>query len=248
MSKQSLCAIFLLNLCLGALAQTPPPVVLEIGLIDSDSYRGTSPPSRLIVGLELSQDALYKLTHNKATLKGGRFLKGFNSFGLETDNFFEGSGVHTYILELKVEDRIIRQKFEIAVEIEGQTQGVMPETLAENKEYSVLMYIGDQLVASSKKLPTSEPSKKIEVPPPPYQINPYASAAEPDYNVTGVPIFATAIALYQIIKDLTAKKDEDVRPQPIRKKSLITSTFLRSSPDGQVYKVNATITLRTQFR
>jgi hypothetical protein len=248
MSKQSLCAIFLLNLCLGALAQTPPPVVLEIGLIDSDSYRGTSPPSRLIVGLELSQDALYKLTHNKTTLKGGRFLKGFNSFGLETDNFFEGSGVHTYILELKVEDRIIRQKFEIAVEIEGQTQGVMPETLAENKEYSVLMYIGDQLVASSKKLPTSEASKKIEVPPPPYQINPYASAAEPDYNVTGAPIFATAIALYQIIKDLTAKKDEDVRPQPIRKKSLITSTFLRSSPDGQVYKVNATIELRTQFR
>lgn len=248
MSKQSLCAIFLLNLCLGALAQTPPPVVLEIGLIDSDSYRGTSPPSRLIVGLELSQDALYKLTHNKTTLKGGRFLKGFNSFSLETDNFFEGSGVHTYILELKVEDRIIRQKFEIAVEIEGQTQGVMPETLAENKEYSVLMYIGDQLVASSKKLPTSEASKKIEVPPPPYQINPYASAAEPDYNVTGAPIFATAIALYQIIKDLTAKKDEDVRPQPIRKKSLITSTFLRSSPDGQVYKVNATIELRTQFR
>lgn len=248
MSKQSLCAIFLLNLCLGALAQTPPPVVLEIGLIDSDSYRGTSPPSRLIVGLELSQDALYKLTHNKTTLKGGRFLKGFNSFSLETDNFFEGSGVHTYILELKVEDRIIRQKFEIAVEIEGQTQGVMPETLAENKEYSVLMYIGDQLVASSKKLPTSEASKKIEVPPPPYQINPYASAAEPDYNVTGAPIFATAIALYQIIKDLTAKKDEDVRPQPIRKKSLITSTFLRSSPDGQVYKVNVTITLRTQFR
>jgi hypothetical protein len=248
MSKQSLCAIFLLNLCLGALAQTPPPVVLEIGLIDSDSYRDTSPPARLIVGLELSQDAFYKLIHNKATLKGGRFLKGFNSFSLETDNFFEGSGVHTYILELKAENRIIRQKFEIAVEIEGHTQGVMPEILAENKEYSVLMYIGDQLVASSKKLPTSEASKKIEVPPPPYQINPYASAAEPDYNVTGVPIFAAAIALYQTIKDLTAKKDEDVRPQPIRKKSLITSTFLQSNPDGQVYKVNATIELRTQFR
>lgn len=248
MSKLFLYAIFLLNLCLGALAQTPPPVVLEIGLIDSDSYRGTSPPARLIVGLELSQDALYKLIHNKATLKGGRFLKGFNSFSLETDKFFESSGIHTYILELKVENRIIRQEFEIAVEMEDQSPRVTEETPAENKEYSVLMYIGDQLVASSKKLPTSEPSKKIEVPPPPYQINPYASAAEPDYNVTGVPIFATAIALYQTIKDLTAKKDKDVRPQPIRKKSLVTSTFLRSSPDGQVYKVNATIELRTQFR
>ncbi|MEE9502765.1 MAG: hypothetical protein V3V48_11875 [Candidatus Aminicenantaceae bacterium] len=248
MSKLSLCAIFLLNLCLGALAQIPPPVVLEIGLIDSDSYRGTSPPARLIVGLELSQDALYKLIHNKATFKGGRFLKGFNSFSLETDKFFESSGIHTYILELKVENRIIRQEFEIAVEMEDQSPRVTEETPAENKEYSVLMYIGDQLVASSNKLPTSEPSKKIEVPPPPYQINPYASAAEPDYNVTGVPIFATAIALYQTIKDLTAKKDKDVRPQPIRKKSLVTSTFLRSSPDGQVYKVNATIELRTQFR
>jgi len=248
MSKRSLCAIFLLSLSLGALTQTPPPLVLEIGLIDSDSYRGTSPPARLIVGLEMSQVALYKLTHNKTTLKGGRFLKGFNSISLETDNFFEGSGVHAYILELKVENRIIRQEFEIAVEMEDQAPRATKETPAENKEYSVLMYIGDQLVASSKKLPTAEPSKKIEMPPPPYQIDPYASAAEPDYNATGVPIFAAAIALYQTIKDLTAKKEKDERPQPIRKKSLITSTFLRSSPDGQVYKVNATITLRTQFR
>jgi len=248
MSKRSLCAIFLLSLSLGALTQTPPPLVLEIGLIDSDSYRGTSPPARLIVGLEMSQVALYKLTHNKTTLKGGRFLKGFNSISLETDNFFEGSGVHEYILELKVENRIIRQEFEIAVEMEDQAPRATKETPAENKEYSVLMYIGDQLVASSKKLPTAEPSKKIEMPPPPYQIDPYASAAEPDYNATGVPIFAAAIALYQTIKDLTAKKEKDERPQPIRKKSLITSTFLRSSPDGQVYKVNATITLRTQFR
>lgn len=247
MSKRSLCAIFLLSLSLGALTQTPPPLVLEIGLIDSDSYRGTSPPARLIVGLEMSQVALYKLTHNKTTLKGGRFLKGFNSISLETDNFFEGSGVHAYILELKVENRIIRQEFEIAVEMEDQAPRATKETPAENKEYSVLMYIGDQLVASSKKLPTAEPSKKIEMPPPPYQIDPYASAAEPDYNATGVPIFAAAIALYQTIKDLTAKKEKDERPQPIRKKSLITSTFLRSSPDGQVYKVNATITLRTQF-
>lgn len=248
MSKRSLCAIFLLSLSLCALTQTPPPVVLEIGLIDSDSYRGTSPPARLILGLEMNQDALYKLTHNKATLKGGRFLKGFNSISLETDNFFEGSGVHTYILELKVEERIIRQEFEIAVEMEDHAPRMTKETPAENKEYSVLMYIGDQLVASSKKLPTAEPSKKIELPPPPYKIDPYASAAEPDYNATGVPIFATAIALYQTIKDLTAKKDKDKRPQPIRKKSLITSTFLRSSPDGQIYKVNAKITFRTQFR
>ena len=175
-------------------------------------------------------------------------VKGFNSISLETDDFFERSGVHTYILELKVEDLIINQEFEIAVEMEDQAPRLTKETQAENKEYSVLMYIGDQLVASSKKLPAVEPSKKIEIPPPPYQIDPYASAAEPEYNVTGVPIFATAIALYQTIKALTAKKDESVRPQPIRKKSMILSTFLRSSPDGQVYKVNATITLRTQFR
>jgi hypothetical protein len=229
-------------------AQIPPPMILEIGLIDSDSYRGTSPPSQLIVGLELSRDALYKLTHNGTTLKGGRFLKGFNALSLETANFFHGSGVHTYMLELKIENRIIRHKLEIAVEIEDKTPPAKNETPAEDKEYNVLMYIGDQLVASSKKLPTTKPSKKIELPPPPYQIDPYASAAEPDYNVTGVPIFAAAMAIYQTIKDLTAKKDTDIRPQPIRKKSMILSTFLRSSPDGQIYKAKATISLRIQFQ
>jgi hypothetical protein len=248
MNKRSICSIFLLILCLCGFAQAPPPVILEIGLLDSDSYRGTSPPARLIVALELSQDALYKLIHNKSTLIGGLFLKGFNSFSLETGNFFEESGVHAYILELKVADRMIRQEFEIAVEMEDQALRATKETPAEDREYTVLMYIGDQLVASSKKLPTATPSKKIELPPPPYQIDPYSSAAEPDYNVSGVPILTAAAAIYQTIKDLTSKKNKEVPPQPIRKKSMVTSTFLRSSPDGRVYKANATISLRPQFR
>jgi hypothetical protein len=221
-------------------------VVLEIGLIDSDNYRGASPPAQLIVGLELNQNAYYKLIHKGATLKGGRFLKGFNSFSLETDKFFEGSGAHSYTLELKVEDRILQQEFEIAVKMEGLAPPEKKETPADKKSYTVLMYIGDQLVASSKKLPTAVPSKKIDVPPPPYQIDPYASAAEPDYTVTGVPIMATAMAIYQTIKDLTSKKDKEVRPPPIQKKSVILLTFLRSSPEGQVYKAKATIALRTR--
>jgi hypothetical protein len=248
MSKRSFCLIFFLSITLLTFAQTPPPLILEIGLIDSDAYRGTSPPSRVIVGLELSRKTLYKLIHNGTTIKGGRFLKGFNSFSLETAHFFQRSGVHLYTLELKPGDRIIRKEFEIVVELEDKAPPAKKEPVAEDKEYSLLMYIGDQLVASSKKLPTAEPSKKIEIPPPPYQIDPYDSAAEPSDKVTGVPILAAAAAIYQTIKDLTAKKDTDVRPQPIRKKSMILSTFLRSNPNGQIYKAKATISLRIPFQ
>jgi hypothetical protein len=243
MNKITLCVIVLLGLCLGALAQTPSPLVLEIGLIDSDNYRGDFPPDRLIVGLELSRNAYYKLIQNGQTLKGGLFLTGFNSLSLEADTFFERSGVHTYMLELKTENRIVKKEFEIAVEMEDKIPTPKKELPVEKKEYTVLMYIGDQLVASSKKLPTAEPPRKIEMPPPPYQIDPYASAAEPDYNVSGVPILAAAMAAFQTIKDLTAKKDPAVRPPPIQKKSVIFTTFLRSSPDGQVYKSTATISL-----
>jgi hypothetical protein len=214
--------------------------------MDSDNYRGISPPVQLIIGLELSQNAYFKLIQNGSTIKGGRFLKGFNSFSLETTDIFEGSGVHGYTLELKIKDRIIKREFEIAVEMENNSPSIKKKTPAEDKEYTVLMYIGDQLIASSKKLPTVETPKKIEMPPPPYQIDPYASAAEPDYTMTGVPIFATAMAIYQTIKDLTAKKDEYVPPQPIQKKSMILSTFLRNNPDGKAYKVKATISIRTR--
>lgn len=246
MSKRALCVIFLFHLYLGVFAQDRLPAVLEIGLIDSDSYRGTSPPSQLIVGLDLNQDAYYKLIHKGSTLRGGRFLKGFNSFSIETNDFFRGSGAHAYTLELKVEDRIIQQEFEIVVEMDDNAPPAKKNPPFEKKEYTVLMYIGEQLVASSKKLPTVEPSRHIEMPPPPYQIDPYASAAEPDYKVTGVPILATAMALYQTIKDLTTKKDKEVRPPPVQKKSTILSAFLRSSPDGQVYQANATISLYTR--
>lgn len=246
MSKRALCVIFLFHLYLGVFAQDRLPAVLEIGLIDSDSYRGTSPPSQLIVGLNLNQVAYYKLIHKGSTLRGGRFLKGFNSFSIETNDFFRGSGAHAYTLELKVEDRIIQQEFEIVVEMDDNAPPAKKNPPFEKKEYTVLMYIGEQLVASSKKLPTVEPSRHIEMPPPPYQIDPYASAAEPDYKVTGVPILATAMALYQTIKDLTTKKDKEVRPPPVQKKSTILSAFLRSSPDGQVYQANATISLYTR--
>jgi hypothetical protein len=248
MSKRALWSIILLSIRLFVSAQTSTPVILEIGLIDSENYRGASPPARLIVGIDMSQEALYKLSHNDSPLKGGRFFKGFNSFSLEADIFFQKSGIHLYRLELKIEDRIVKHTFEIIVEMEEKTPPPEKETTAKDREYSVLMYIGDQLVASSKKLPAVEPPKKIELPPPPYQIDPYASAAEPDYNVQGVPILAVAMALYQSIKALTAKKDREAPPRPIQKKSKILATFLRSGPDGQIYKAKATISLRTPFR
>ena len=161
MSKHIFFLFILLVLSLCALSQIPSSVVLEMGLIDSDNYRGASPPARLIVGLELSQNAYYKLIQNGLTLKGGRFLKGYNSFSLETERFFEGSGVHSYTLELKLDDHTIKQEFEIAVDLEDTAPPAKKETPVEDKEYTVLMYIGDQLVASSKKLPTVEPPKKI---------------------------------------------------------------------------------------
>lgn len=246
MSRRFFCAFFFLNICLSIFPQTTPPVIREIGLIDSESYRGPLPPARLIVGLEVSQDAYYKLTHNRTVLKGGLFLKGYNSFSLEAGHLFARSGSHTYTLELKVNDHIRRQEFEIAIAMDDHAFQASEENAAKTKEYTVLMYVGDQLVASSNKLPSSRPSQKVEVPPRPYQINPYSSAAEPDYTVTGVSIPSVALALYQTIKSLTEKKGEEVSPAPIRKKTTITSTFMRSRPDGQEYKVTATITLRTQ--
>jgi len=139
---------------------------------------------------------------------------------------------------------MVKKELEIAVEMEDTAPPPKMEPPDEKKEYTVLMYIGDQLVASSKKLPPAEPPKKIEMPPPPYQIDPYASAAEPDYNVSGVPIMAAAMAIYQTIKDLTGKKEQYAPPQPIQKKSVIFSTFRRTSPDGQFYKATAKISLR----
>jgi hypothetical protein len=248
MIRKPFCVLFFLNLCLSVFPQTTQPVIHEIGLIDSDIYRGAFPPSRLIVGLEVGTDIYYKLYSNETILKGGRFLKGYNSFSLEADDLFARSGIHTYTLELKVDDHISRQEFEIAIALDEEVLPALEENEANTKEYSVLMYIGNQLVASSKKLPTSRPSRKVEVPPPPYQINPYASAAEPDYTDTGVPLTSIAAALYQTIKSLTEKKNEEARTPPIRKKSMITSTFKRTRPNGQEYKVTATITLRTSFR
>jgi len=223
-------------------AQENVRLISDIGLIDSGASQRTTPPNNLVVGIDVNMDVLYKLSDDSGVIKGGQFLKGFNSFDLDVRNRFEQSGTYAYTLELKAGSYVVQRTFKIDIRID------LPQKLEEERveaptesEHIVSMYVGGQLVVSYRKLHTAKLSKDIAAIPRPYQINPYDSSAEPSPDAGGIPILGAAAAAYQVIKGLLSKKDPEEPTRPVVKKAQITTRFIRANPAGEEGAVTAVI-------
>jgi hypothetical protein len=248
MSKKSLVLIWFAAFTLVLSAQESIPLISEIGMIESESDSGTTPPRQMIIGVEVTRDVLYKLFDERGVLKGGQFLRGFNSFGIDVGDRFEHAGSCSYTLELKYGSRVFRKSFTLDIRIdEPQVIQPQPDEDVIKRENIVSMYVGNRLIVSNRKLYTSELSKKIQEIPRPYNIDPYDSAAEPSVkDLQGVPILEALAAAAGVIKGLFSKKDDAEPPKPVRKKSVITKRFIRNDPERGEITVTAVISLRTE--
>jgi len=247
MSKKRLVLLWFAVFTLVLNAQESLNLISEIGLIESETDVGSAPPRELIIGVDATRAAFYKLSDGRKILKGGQFLRGFNSFSIDVRNHFEQSETRTYTLELKSDSRVVRKHFtlEIRIDVPRVVQPVSDEAVIK-RENIVSMYVGDRLIVSNRKLYTSELSKKIQEIPRPYNIDPYDSAAEPSVkDVQGVPVLEALAAAAGVIKGLFTKKDTEEPSKPVRKKSLITKRFIRNDPERGEIPVTAVISLRT---
>jgi hypothetical protein len=243
MNKRWLALVWILGFALFLMAQEDVRLISDIGLIDSGISRRTSPPSALVIGIDLTMPALYKLSDDSGVIKGGQFLKGFNSFSLDVRDRFDQSGNYAYTLELKAGDYVVQRKFVIAIRIDLPKELEQPQAEPPvESEHVVSMYVDGQLVVSYRKLHTAELSKEIAAIPRPYKINPYDSGAEPSPDM-GASILDAAAAAYSVIKDLLSKKDSDQPVQPVVKKTQISARFIRSNPSGGELTVTAIISL-----
>jgi len=246
MNKKLVTLFCLAALVPGFRAQEKIPLISEIGLIESGGRAGTNAPRELIVGIESSRYLFYKLLESGTVIKGGQFLPGFNSFSIEIGDRFEHPGAYAYALVLKSGSLVIRKNFTLDIRI--QESEIPKEESADEvvkHENIISMYIGERLIASNRKLYTSELTEKIKAIPRPYSIDPYDSAAEPSMkNTGGVPILGAVAAAADAIKALFSGKLEKESRRPIEKKRHITARFIRNDPDGKEISVTAAISLR----
>lgn len=205
------------------------PWVLKIGFVESSAPQAkpaaSSPPAELIIGLEMANEAYYKLLDGVNVLEGGQFKRGHNSVSLDTSKLFRESGAHAYILELKSGDFIVRR--ELAIDVRLNSFGVVGNQAPSGKipEYLLKLFLGDNLLASSRKSPPSTPPIKIELPQPTGVYDPWGPGYQNKPEIPNtIPILGIPAIINELIKSF--KKKDEVEPvPPVELKPEITILF-----------------------
>lgn len=205
------------------------PWVLKVGFVESSAPKAgpasSSPPAKLVLGLEMANEAYYKLWEGANVLEGGQFKRGHNSVSLAADKLFRESGAHAYVLELKAGDLIVRR--ELAVDVRLNAFGVVENQGPAGKipEYVLKLFLGDDLLASSRKSPPSAPPIKIELPQPTGVYDPWGPGYQNKPEIPNTfPILGIPAMINELIKSL--KKKDEVEPvPPVELKPEITVLF-----------------------
>ncbi|MDH7511365.1 MAG: hypothetical protein QHH14_00255 [Clostridiales bacterium] len=206
------------------------PWVLRVGFVESSMPQArpaaSSPPAKLVLGLEMANEAYYKLFENTTVLEGGQFRRGHNSVSLDTSKLFRDSGAHTYVLELKAGDLIVRRK--VTVDVRLNAFGVVGNKAPPSGKiptYVLKLFLGDDLLAFSRKSPPATPPIKIEMPQPTGVYDPWGPGYQNKPEIPNTfPILGIPALINEIIKSL--KKKDEVEPvPPVELKTEITLVF-----------------------
>lgn len=223
------------------------PWVLKIGFIKSGASEplpsGSSRPGQLFLGVEMAGETYYKLSEGDNVLKGGLFKRGFNSIGIETDKILRESRSCSYVLEFKSGDLIVRRELVFDVRLDASGVMAKPVPVGENIAYELRLYLGDTLLASSRKTVPSSPQMKIDVPPPSGAYDPWGPGYQNEPEIpSSFPVFAIPALIKELIKSL--KKKDEVEPvPPVELRSEITISFQKKNAAGHPMEVRARILL-----
>jgi hypothetical protein len=222
------------------------PWVLKIGFVESSGITSApfslNPPERLVLGIEMANEVYYKLSDGENVLKGGLFRRGFNSVTIETKKIFRNSGAYPYFLEFKAGDLIVRR--ELAIDVRRDSYGVIgkPAEQSKNPEFVLKIFLGDELLASSRKFLPSPPLK-IDIPPPGGVYDPFGPGYQNDPKLpNSFPIMSLPAAIYELIKSLTNRDKAEPVP-PVELKPEVAFVFNEKNAAGGQIEVKARLAL-----
>jgi len=220
-------------------------LITEIALIESETYNRPFPPRKLLIGIDMKNDAYYKLSSKEDIIKAGLLKQGLNIIQVEANNFFEKTGSHVYVLSLKAGDLVLKKEIEIDIQLDTQNIAEKINARSQNIEYKLSMFVGDELIISSKKKHYDKLPLKIEMLPWPRNYKPFNPDFRTDPISNSFPIMGAVAGIYHLIKELTTKKSKEKPVKSIQKWKQITITFRRKDPEGITREIRATITLKT---
>lgn len=227
------------------------PFVSEIALVKGVGNEVIIPQGLMPIVVDVSGEAYYKFSLGANVLEAGQFKSGFNVLGLDASELFLNPGRRTYLLELKAGNLVLKKEIDLDVEVTSPLSLPKPAPSAARGrpiEFSLSMYVGGELVMTSRKTETPV-SWKLNVP-----VNTLTWGWNPDYWINrdkpdpmrnSIDIVRAVSAIYNLLKDLLKKKD-DPEPPKIQTVQDLSLVFPQKDPEGKDREMRVSIRLRSK--
>lgn len=232
------------------------PLAYDLNLLSYPRTPATGLPASVDVGLELLNEAFYRISLGPYILEGGYWPRGYHILTIPLRGLFDRSDTYEFTLDLKAGDIICRKPIRVRVEladIAGAPAAPPPREdvspppnlpLRQVKEGEISVYIDGKLVLRSRKLAPRPIPFTFPLGGPLMQgQKPYMPPPTNDIRNSGVNVMDAIALAYQAIKDLVAKKP----PKPIapsyQKVGSLSFAYSRTASGGKSVSARASLSL-----
>jgi hypothetical protein len=231
------------------------PLAYDLNLLSYAKGPATGLPAAVEVGLELLNEAYYKISLGPYILEGGYWPAGFHILTIPLSNLFERSDTYDFILDLKAGDIVVRKSVRVRVDIADMVAAATPSprnTLSPEsgtpartiQEGEISLYVDGKLILISRKIAAKPSSLTFPLGGPlmPGQ-KPYMPPPTTGPMVSGVSILDALALAYKAIKDLVAKKPPRPSPPSYQKVSSLSFAYSRTTAEGLAVSARASVGL-----
>lgn len=231
------------------------PLVYDLSLLAYDRSSATGLPGSVDIGLELLNEAFYRLSVGPYVLEGGYWPAGFHILTIPLRGLFERSDSYEFILDLKSADLILRKPIRLRVDIAdvaGPVAAPAPLTEARDagvplkpvQEGELSLYIDGKLVLKSRKIAARPSSFTFPLGGPLMQgQKPYMPPPKDSPAAHGVSVLDALALAYQTLKELVKKRPPSPSPPSYQKVTSLSYAYPRTTAEGETVSARASLSL-----
>lgn len=232
------------------------PLVYDVNLLSYSRTPVTGLPASVDIGLELLNEALYRISLGPYVLEGGLWPKGFHILTIPLRGLFERSDTYEFTLDLKAGDIVCRRPIRVRIDIADLAPAPVPVRrddalaalpsvpLRPIREGEISVYIDGKLVLKSRKIAARAAAFTFPLGGPLMQgQKPYMPPPKTDPMMSGVNILDALALAYKAIKDLVAKKPPKPSPPSYQKVSSLAFAYARTTSADQSVSARASLSL-----
>jgi hypothetical protein len=232
------------------------PLLHNVSLLSYSHTPATGLPASVDVGLDLMNEAFFRVSLGPYILEGGFWPRGFHILTIPLSGLFNRSDTYELTVDLKAGDLIIRKPIRLQIDIadiatpgpaSAQAYAPAPSTAPARpiEEGEISLYIDGKLVLKSRKIAARTAAFTFPLGGPLMQgQKPYMPPPNRDPALApGVSVLDALALAYKAIKDLVGKKPPKPLAPSYQKVSVLSFTYSRTTSVGQAVSARASLSL-----